>query len=153
MNTLKVEAKLAEKYKYKPLEKDLSEKYRNYYIENIPDFLNINGDKASLRTSYGTIVCDGYERIVVGDYGAFVEFNGKQANSKLFKIKQGQEYRIHDPKYSKNVKYEWFTINDKNDIKIYKQKKAVLYADYKPKMYYVNVHEVIVSKVLDFYNI
>ena len=39
MNTLIIEAKLAEKYMYKPLPDDLSQKYREFFRENIPDWL------------------------------------------------------------------------------------------------------------------
>ena len=138
MNTLNIEAKLAEKYKYNPLPNDLSEKYRNYYLENMPDFLNIDGG-GSLFTTNGTVICDRYNRIVVGDYGAFIEFINQASN---FIIAPGQEYRVNDKRYSKNVKYIWLTIDDGSNIKIYHQKKRVLYADYRRGMYYVSVHEV-----------
>lgn len=148
MNTLRIEAKLAKKYKYKPLSKDLSEKYRNFFIENIPDFLKLEGDSVILTTNSGSYICTGYQRIVVGDYGAFIEFDSIQASMELFRIKKGQEYRINDPKYSANVKYEWLTIEDGSDVKIYRQKKKVFYADYLPDMYYVSVHEVIKGEII-----
>ena len=141
MNTLKIEAALAEKYKYKPLTKELSEKFRNLYNDNIPPFLDISGSINSLYTLNGTQICSGYDRIVIGDYGAFIEFSQEHIASK-FIIKKGQEYRVNDEKYKNNVKYIWLTIDDKSDIKIYFQKKKVSYADYKPKKYYVSVHEV-----------
>lgn len=56
MNTLKIEAKLAEKYKYKKLPDDLSEKYRQYFTENIPDGLSLNG--GILMTINGSPNCD-----------------------------------------------------------------------------------------------
>ena len=140
MNTLKIEAKLAEKYKYKKLPDDLSEKYRSFYIENIPDFLSLNGGE-KLYTLKDSLLCNSYDRIVVGDYGAFIEFSEKPEMT-VFSIAPGQEYRIYDNQYSKTVKYEWFTIDDGSKIKIYKQKRRVNYADYKPKKYYVSVHEV-----------
>lgn len=43
MNTLNIEAKLAQKYGYKPLPKDLSEKYRQFYIDNLPDCFILDG--------------------------------------------------------------------------------------------------------------
>ena len=49
-----------------------------------------------------------------------------------------------DPKYLKNVKYVWMTIADGSNIKIYKQKKRVAYADYKSGFYYISPHECIV---------
>lgn len=50
MNTLNIEAKLAQKYRYKPLSKDLSEKYRQFYIDNLPDGFIISGSDAVLCT-------------------------------------------------------------------------------------------------------
>ena len=141
MNTLKIEAKLAKKYRYKKLPDDLSDKYRQFFLDNIPDGLNIEGGGV-LKTINGSIVCEEYNRIVIGDYGAFVEFNSVPKDTKMI-IAPGQEYRVNDERYSKNVKYVWLTINDESNIKIYQQKKGVTYADYRPSMYYVSVHEVV----------
>ncbi len=142
MDTLKIESALADKYKYKPLPSELSSKYRELYEEQTPKFLEFGGSCRLLYTKKQSLICYGYDRIVIGDYGAFIEFNPDRANLDFFTVKLGEEYRIDDPYYSKNIKYEWFTINDDSDIKIYKQKKTVSYADYKPNMYYVSVHEV-----------
>ena len=141
MNTLQIEAKLSEKYKYKPLPSDLSERYRQYFKENIPPGLNISGGGA-LRTLRGSELCTKYDRIVIGDYGAFVEFCKEYCASE-FVIAPGQEYRVSDERYSKNVKYIWLTVDDGSNIKIYHQKKGVSYADYKPGKYYVSVHETV----------
>ena len=142
MNTLRIEAALAKKYKYKPLPRDLSSKYRNYFLENIPPFLKCDGGDA-LYTNHGSIICKSYQRIVIGDYGAFVEFE-TPAND--FVIAPGQEYRVNDERYSKNVKYIWLTVDDGSGIKIYFQRKGVSYADYKAGKYYVSVHEVFDKK-------
>lgn len=142
MNTLKIEAALAKKYKYRPLKHDLSEKYRKFYLDNIPTELNVNGGVDTLFTLNGSPICDGYDRIVIGDYGAFIEFSTSPYS---FIVKPGQEYRIDDERYSKNVKYHWLTINDNSDVKIYHQMRTVAYADYLPDKYYVSVHEVLVG--------
>lgn len=143
MDTRRVEALLAKKYGYKPLDKELSLKYRGYFEENIPGGLCLNGDNIPLYTMSGTKICNRYRRIVVGDYGAFVEFNDcDMKGCPCFIVKPGQEYRIQDPKYSKNVKYWWLTAIDDSGIKIYEQRRTVDYADYIPGMYYVSVHEV-----------
>ena len=141
MNTLKIEALLAKKYKYKPLSKELSEKYRSYFRDNIPEWLKETGQNQPLYTNRGSIITNRYERIVVGDYGAFVEFSEPIFEGQ-FIIAPGQEYRVFDDRYSKNIKYEWLTIDDGSNVKIYFQKRTVNYADYKPNMYYVSVHEV-----------
>lgn len=145
MNTLAIEARLAQDYGYKPLSKELSEKYRQFYIDNLPVGLSIEGSDTVLCTKTGTVVCNGYTRIVVGDYGAFIEFDEEQANFDEYIIAPGQEYRVNNPRYSKNVKYIWMTIPDGSNIKIYKQKKKVSYADYKSGMYYISPHECVIQ--------
>ena len=141
MNTLRVEALLAKKYGYKPLPDDLSEKYRQYFLDNIPSWLRAEGDDRPLYTTKGSKVCDFYDRIVIGDYGAFVEFFVEPEETH-FVIPHGQEFRVNNPRYSNNVKYIWMTVDDGSGIKIYKQRKTVSYADYLPDRYYVSVHEV-----------
>lgn len=107
-----------------------------------PSFCNISGDATPLETTDGTVIANGYNRIVIGDYGAFVEFSRVQAYMRRLKIKEGQVYRIEDPRYAEHVKYLWLTANDSSDVKVYEQKRPVEYADYKPGMLYVSVYEV-----------
>ena len=136
MNTLRLESELAKKYKYKKLPKEESVKYREIYKQNIPSFLSISGG-GKLFTMNGTLLCNNYNRIVIGDYGAFIEFS--KPASKIV-IEKGQEYRLTEQ--YKNVKYNWVTINDGSHIKIYHQRKTVTYADYLVGKFYVSVHEV-----------
>lgn len=138
MNTLFIEKNLAAQHKYKKLPDVLSAKYRKIFLENIPEFLSIKGDNKRLYSLSGTPICNNYDKIVVGDYGAFIEFSEPASK---FIVKQGQEYRFDTERYS-NIKYYWYTTNDDSDIKIYLQRKSVTYADYKPGKYYVSVHEV-----------
>lgn len=144
MNTLKIESMLAQKYLYQPLPNDLSQRYREFFKENVPNFLCIDGDEVTLTTSVGTPICNKYDRIVIGDYGAFIEFS-KEAIASEFVIQPGQEYRVYDDKYKSSVKYVWLTANDESGVKIYNQRRGVRYADYKPNKYYVSVHEVFVN--------
>lgn len=141
IDTRKIEEKLGQKYHYCNLPPDLSKKYRQYFADQIPPFLR-NGTSTPLCTENGTPLSSGYFRIVIGDYGAFVEIDEQDINLPLLVVAPGQEYRINDPKFSRHIKYEWYTINDGSNIKIYKQKRRVSYADYIPNKYYVSVHEV-----------
>lgn len=131
---------------YKKLPEKLSTIARSLYASTMPNFLEHN---QPLYTIYGTKVCDNFDRIVIGDYGAYVEFSSEQANKDLFTIAAGQEYRL-EPRYS-NVKYIWLTIEDGSEIKIYYQKKTVSYADYKPQKYYVSVYEVYPAVIIQLY--
>lgn len=131
---------LSNKYKYKKLSNKLSNVARNIYTNTIPAFLLSYDKTKPLYSLNGSLICNGYDRIVIGDYGAYIEFSSEQANKDLFIIAPGQEYRL-EPRYS-NVKYIWLTIDDGSQIKIYYQKNTVSYADYKPQYYYVSVYEV-----------
>lgn len=140
MNTLKIEAELASKYQYKKLPLPLSLQYRKFFEDNIPEWLSIDGG-GQLFTKNGTLICQEYQSIVVGDYGAFVEFD-QPAFPNGFIVAPGQEYRLNDERYKNHVKYYWLTINDGSNIKIYHQRAEVDYADYTAGKYYVSVHEV-----------
>lgn len=139
MNTLEIEKQLAWTYDYKPLPPALSKKYRDMFLANIPDGLSISGAAQPLFTHKGTPICFGYDRIVVGDYGAFIEFSEEQILNE-FVCKKGEEFRLTDKRY--NCKYIWLTLDDDSDIKIYHQLKTVKYADYKVGKYYISPHEV-----------
>ena len=101
MNTLRIEALLADKYGYLPLPPDLSAKCRQFFKDNTPEFLRFEGDSKGLYTKSGSLICNQYDRIVVGDYGAFIEFSEENIGNE-FIIQPGQEYRVNDKKYSKN---------------------------------------------------
>ena len=140
--------KLAKKYNYKKLPEKLSANARLIYNKTIPTFLQ-NLENQPLYTINGSCICNNFDRIVIGDYGAYIEFSSEQANKELFIIAPGQEYRLK-PRYD-NVKYIWLTINDDSGIKIYYQKNTVKYADYIPKKYYISVYEVYPKEIVDFF--
>lgn len=141
---------LSNKYNYKKLSQNLSNAAQSIYAETLPAFLLSNApETTSLYTINGILICNGYERIVIGDYGAYIEFNSEQANKSQFIIAPGQEYRL-EPRYN-NAKYIWLTINDDSQVKIYYQKNTVTYADYKPKMYYVSVYEIYPAVITQLY--
>lgn len=136
--------KLAAEFKYKPIEPDLFlGDVRNKYQEALPKWCVLTGDlEASLCSLAGTILCSGYERIVIGDYGAFIEITPEKMCTENLCCKSGQEYRYQNPRFTENIKYLWLTTKDKSECKIYLQRKRVAYADYIPGMYYVSPYEV-----------
>lgn len=137
-----LEQELALKYKYKKLKPEISEMAIKEYINNIPDFLKIGGDNIDLYSNEGTLITKGYYRIVIGDYGAFIEFSPIQIVRENIKIKEGQEYRIKDEKFKNKVKYYWFTTKDNSNCKIYFQQRTVDYADYKVGMFYISPYDI-----------
>ncbi|MCY9861248.1 hypothetical protein OTK49_01805 [Vibrio coralliirubri] len=135
-------AALVESFNYRKLPKALSEESRKLYAATIPEWCHPDGNnEIKLATSDGTIIANGYSRLVVGDYGAFIEYSREQAIKDVVKCKEGEEYRFRDPEFKGKVKYYWYTAKDESGVKIYFQQKKVTYADYKPDMFYVSPFE------------
>lgn len=130
---------LSIKHKYKALPSSLSLTARSLYESKLPSWCALNGDSKALVTSCGTIVANGYDRIVVGE-GAFIEIDKSQMVREALCCKKGQEYRFRDPAYS-GIKYYWYTAKDNSDVKIYYQQKTVDYADYLVGKFYISPHE------------
>lgn len=114
---------------YKPLE-NINERnlIKEYYLEKC--FLIGLTRPEKLINNSNTLISNGYERVVVGDYGAYVEFSNDQAACENFIEKW-------PGKPKRPVKYIWLETNDDLKTKIYLQKAMVSYADYKPGFYYV----------------
>ena len=127
------------KYHYKPLPKNISVQQRKLYLQELPPQWNINGKDCEIYDLYYNPISHGYSRIVIGDYGAFVEIPLEKMILNDIIIKPGEEYRFL-PEYS-NIKYHWYCLYKNHDIKIYYQKHTVNYADYKPEMFYISPYE------------
>lgn len=143
-----LQEELAKEYKYQALPGILSMLYRDEYKESVPVSLNLDGASVPLFSCCGMKIARSYERIVIGDYGAFVEISADNIISDNIEVKKGQEFRIFDPQYKDNVKYHWLTAKDNSNCKIYFQQKTVDYADYKPGFYYISPYEVKTEKDL-----
>lgn len=98
-------AELIESYHYKPVPPLFAAQYHSLYQKEIPSFFKEDGDSISLYDLEGNLICNGYERIVIGDYGAFIEFSEKQAARENFMIAPGQEYRVQEERFAMHIKY------------------------------------------------
>ena len=146
---LAFQEQLAQERHYAPVPPDLFVgDVREKYLAALPSWCQLDGERdAPLLTLSGTQLCTGYNRIVIGDYGAFVEITNQQMLHRNIQVMRGQEYRYQDPRFSAHVKYFWFTARDDSQCKIYLQERPVEYADYVPGMYYISPYEVeLVSK-------
>ncbi len=148
-DVLKYQDDLVKKYKYKPIPPMFREDVLRFYKDNLPEHFCLDGDNCPLFTKEGLLLCHKYNRIVIGDYGAFVEVLPEDMVTENIKVKDGEEYRDFDERYSKRTKYSWLTAKDSSDVKIYFQKKTVDYADYVPGRYYFSPYECDFSKVID----
>ena len=148
-HVIEYQENLAQKYKYKPIPPMFREEALTFYRDNIPERFSLDGANEPLFSPQGLKLCEKYNRIVIGDYGAFVEILPEDIIHTNITVKTGQEYRDYDERYSNRVKYSWLTAKDNSDIKIYFQKKTVDYADYLPGRYYISPYECSFARVLE----
>lgn len=132
--------RLAEIHGYKKLNSVLAAQARKFYLQRLPP-IKLDGDTIDLRTNKGTLIATGYDRIVVGDYGAYIEIDKSQMVREHVRCKPGQEFRYRSPQFKERVKYYWYTATDDSDVKIYYQQRGVTYADYKPGKFYISPDE------------
>lgn len=136
---------LVKTHKYKPVPEPERTNIRNIYLSSLP----VLDPNKPLLTRSGTVFATRFHRIAIGDYGAFIELGLDDIIGAVIICQPGQEYRISDPRYKDRVKYDWYTVNDGSSIKLYHQKRGVLYADYKPGMVYVSPFEVIQLEIVE----
>lgn len=127
---------------YKKLVPEMSKQVRAIY-KRYTDMLDLNPAKP-LYTHNGIKIAEGFERLVIGDYGTYIEYDLSQVPAGMrYSVEPGQEYRKL-PGWRNRVKYIWYTIPDSDPhVKIYWQLRTVSYADYKRKKFYISPFEVI----------
>lgn len=143
MTTLTIEKALKEcnarkrygnKNYYKPFNPEISILLRTHYKNEIA--ISLNGGRQPLFFKSGLQFCIGYLRIVISDYGAYVECTPTQI------IKANIKDRFNNRESDKRpVEYWWMIPADGSDCKIYEQVNKVAYADYIPGMFYVSVYD------------
>ena len=142
---LAFQEELAKAYNYKPIQfniflGDVREKFR----KALPTWCKLDGDPlCALFSETGTQIATGYSRIVIGDYGAYVEISPEQILQDKLRLAPGEEYRVYNERYSAHVKYHWYTTIVSQQIKLYYQQKTVANADYISGMWYVSVYEIL----------
>lgn len=137
---LRYQEHLAETWKYKAIPPMYSTSAYQIYEKSLPDWCKTASNQVLYSLS-GIPLFHGFRRIVIGDYGAFVEAAPEQVLRDNMKIKSGEEYRLTEPRYANHVKYIWLIPVKGTETKVYWQRKEVEYADYRPGMYYISPFE------------
>lgn len=122
-------------YQYRPLPKSVKFDAHQIYQAHLNDF---NGPQKRNTNINGIPVASDYIRVVIGDYGAYLEFAQEHLLVQL-DIPEGQRWRFNEDFIkSRNltIKYYWYEYNGK---KVYLQLGPVKYADYQPGMFYISV--------------
>ena len=103
---LAFQEKLAREYGYKPIEYNLFlGDVREKYKDTLPEWCEMDGnDNVPLFSLDGLQVSSGYNRIVIGDYGAFVEISPEQIIKENIRCQSGQEWRSSDLTFSPQLK-------------------------------------------------
>ena len=119
------------KKRYRVLTSSIKEIVRKYYkdVVKLPKNRNVKFYEYN-----GTLFSNGYERIVIGDHGAYFEFKKDQIMSKLT-MKMGEDVRDN----RNRSKFLW--METPNATNVYEQTKVVKYADYKPGFFYVDTND------------
>lgn len=102
--------------------------------------LRIKAGRAQVRlfTKSETPLLLGYERIVFGGRGPYIEFDWEHLVPGIeIVIPSDQAYRQASP----HVFYTEYRTSDAAAVKIYFQKKTVDYADYRPGLFYISPFE------------
>lgn len=88
-----------------------------------------------------SVLSRGYNRIVIGGRGPYVEFTDEQINFKSFYIPKDRLFRVTD----RRVYYIEFRSIDESNVKLYYQLQTVAYADYKIGMLYISPYDLFFS--------
>lgn len=88
--------------------------------------------------SNGDVIAIGYNRIVIGQRGPYIEFTEEQIAKDNIVIPSDQKYRL-------SVDYVFYNEYRSKDltVKIYNQRKLVDYADYKIGYWYASAFSLI----------
>jgi len=130
---------------YHPLDEHDSKVIREDYTKRT--LIPLEGDDREFFTKSGTLIARGYTRVVVGDYGAYVEFGSEQINRSAIR----DRFSRNNPRPYQ--KYWWMESFDIDRIKIYEQIRTVKYADYKPGLFYISPEDLYNNKGGRLYNV
>ena len=94
-----------------------------------------------LTTRNGFPFAEGFNRIVQGDRGTYVEFETDHIIQANVHIPEDSKFRI-TPDWHKKVYYYEYRTLDSCNVKLYYQRKLVSYADYQVGKWYVALQDV-----------
>lgn len=128
---------LIDKYKYKPLPPLISAEAKKAYKQFFETYFDSSLYFTNVRDRIENgIIAYRYSRIVIGDYGAFIEIPPHEIVEENIMVKPGQEKRFTEQ--YKNCKYYWYCPRSDQNCRIYLQRRTVDYSDYKSGYFYVS---------------
>jgi hypothetical protein len=116
---------------WRPFEPEESVILRAQHLTTLPSWCKLDGEEVSLVNVELTEIAYDYDRVVIGDYGAYVEISLASIRLDHLRNKWPGEPR-------RTVKYIWLESQDAARTKVYEQRGTVGYADYKVGYFYVD---------------
>lgn len=116
--------------KYRALTGRTKAEVRAFYAAQ----MNVPADSSAPLYCGDVQVSTGFDRVVIGDHGAYIEISPDKIIHQNIEIPPSQRFRLKNAM----CKYIWM-VPVGRDEKIYKQTREVSYADYKVGMYYIGV--------------
>lgn len=114
---------------------------------SIPVFPTEDQKRLTFTTTKGTPIAKGYQRVVIGARGPYVEFDPSDliydddAEIGNFVIPEYARWRISNP----SAYYVEYRTTDGTNLKIYDQKRIVDYADYRVGFMYIDPFQLMVD--------
>lgn len=90
--------------------------------------------KIKFYTKCGTLLATGYDRIVIGGRGPYIEFNTAQLDHTILYVPKFAQHKLD----MSLTYYHEYRTRDTCNIKVYHQKMEVSYADYKIGKWYID---------------
>ncbi len=94
-----------------------------------------------LSTHSGLDIATGYQRVVIGKRGPYIEFTDTNLIKTSIFIPENEKWRLN----SKLAYYHEYRTIDKSYVKFYYQRKTVAYADYLVGMWYVSPFDLLLD--------
>ena len=129
------------------ISEELKETHKKYLPTWISDSMIESGKSAPLFDVNGTKVCDKYSRVVISDFGAFIEFSYDDICEKNIMIMPGEEYRVA-PENQDKVSSYLLTTNSDAKCQIGLRVKDGTGSGFRQGFCYVSVYEVIDEAIM-----
>lgn len=91
-------------------------------------------DDITFLTPSGLEIAKGYERVVIGERGPYIEFHSDNIIKGSIRVPTDKMWKAHNPR----VYYVEWRSRCKSFVKVYYQVKEVDYADYKIGRWYIS---------------
>jgi len=105
----------------------------------LPDRPDVEKPDVRFFSYSGSLLAAGYNRIVHGGRGPYVEFVDRQICHANLVVPPAESWRLG----SSRCYYDEYRSNDKSYVKVYHQKKCVNYADYIVGMWYMSPFDLV----------